>query len=366
LRIALLNWRDIEHSASGGAELFVQEVTRRWGDQGHQVSMVSSQSRGLPRRHLDQNVEVWRVGRLSTGTHHLRALHFVRTVIRPDVILESINTFPYQILRGESRVPIVSLVHQMAVDVWDAHFPYPVAALARWAEPHFYRAYRNARVLAVSPSTAADLRATGIGQVEVIPQGGVGKQDLFPKETTPTVLFVGRLAPNKRPEHALAAFSLLKERVPEARMWIVGTGPMIGQLSTSLPAGVQLLGRLDRTHLLERMSRAHLLFVTSVREGWGLAVTEANAMGTPAVAYRVPGLKDAVKDGETGFLTEVQPSALADRALSILGDKERYARIRENATLWGSSFTWDRTATTILGALERSVETASVRSPALR
>ena len=50
------------------------------------------------------------------------------------------------------------------------------------------------------------------------------------------------------------------------------------------------------------MSRAHVLLVPGVREGWGLVVTEANAMGTPAMAYDVPGLQDSVINGVTGKL----------------------------------------------------------------
>ena len=49
------------------------------------------------------------------------------------------------------------------------------------------------------------------------------------------------------------------------------------------------------------MAEAHVLLMTSVREGWGLVVTEANACGTPAVVYNVPGLRDSVRNEETGL-----------------------------------------------------------------
>src|SRR5256885_167117 len=80
----------------------------------------------------------------------------------------------------------------------------------------------------------------------------------------------------------------------------------------SLPQDAELLGHVSRTELYERMARAHCLLVPSVREGWGLVVTEANAVGTPAVGYDVPGLRDSIHAGETGLLAEAgNPAALA-------------------------------------------------------
>jgi glycosyltransferase involved in cell wall biosynthesis len=56
------------------------------------------------------------------------------------------------------------------------------------------------------------------------------------------------------------------------------------------------------------LSRAHIILVPAVREGWGLVVTEANAMGTPAIGYDdVPGLRDSIRHGETGITIMEKP-----------------------------------------------------------
>jgi glycosyltransferase involved in cell wall biosynthesis len=49
------------------------------------------------------------------------------------------------------------------------------------------------------------------------------------------------------------------------------------------------------------LSRAHIILVQAVRERWGRVVIEANAMGTPAIGYDVPGLRDSIRHGETGI-----------------------------------------------------------------
>ena len=351
MRIAILNWRDLAHPDSGGAEVFVHEVATRWAASGHEVTLCSSRPRGLAERSDNGRVRIIRGGSLKTGSHHLRAPRY-SAAARPDVVLESINTIPYFLpCRHRGFPPFVTLVHQLAVDVWRSHLPRPAAAVARWIEPHFYRPYRKVPVVAVSESTRGDLLRLGVRDVTVIPQGGLGEQKQLPKESIPTFVYVGRLSPNKRPDHVVAAFRHIKQTLPDARLWLIGEGEMKASLQKNLPPGVTLLGRLPRGDLLDRLSRAHALLVTSVREGWGLVVTEANALGTPAVAYDVPGLRDSVKSGVTGLLTQVSPGALAEAATGLVRDEELYERLRGEALTWGSSCTWDKTAAALLERL---------------
>jgi glycosyltransferase involved in cell wall biosynthesis len=224
----------------------------------------------------------------------------------------------------------------------------------------FYRPYGRKQVLAVSESTRTDLKAVGLGQISVIPQGGLGRQETPAKSQAPTLIFVGRLVENKRPDHAVEAFRIIKSQIPQARLWIVGDGKMKDHLAKSLPPDAELLGRLARDELLARMGQAHLLIATSVREGWGLVVTEANALGTPAVAYDVPGHRDSVRSGVTGMTTVVTPEALAAAGLALLRDENRYNEIRRAAIEWGSDCSWDRTARVLLGHLQESIHRAGV------
>jgi glycosyltransferase involved in cell wall biosynthesis len=351
VRIAILNWRDREHPRAGGAEVFVHEVAQRWAASGHEVTLVCSRPHGVSARSDIDGFAISRVGRISTGGHHARA---PRLACRSgaDVILESINTIPYWLPLRNRSTPSATLVHQMAVDVWDSHLPRAAASLARKAERAAFRPYRRHPVLAVSESTADDLRSCGLTEVEVVPQGGIGRQRTFDKEKVPTLIFVGRLAANKRPDDAIEAFTDISKRIPDAKMWIVGDGPLRAALAGRLPNGAHLLGRLARSELLEHMSRAHLLMAPSVREGWGLVVTEANALGTPAVGYAVPGLKDAIRQETTGVLVPPNPDALATACVDLLLDSRRYETLRRGAVRWGEQFTWDLTADRVLGALQ--------------
>ena len=92
------------------------------------------------------------------------------------------------------------------------------------------------------------------------------------------------------------------------------------------------------------MSRAHIILVPAVREGWGLIVTEANAMGTPAIGYDIHGLRDSIRNGGTGItIREKTPAAMAQQAVSLLRDSDRLYNYSKNALEFSRQFSWDNT-----------------------
>jgi len=137
------------------------------------------------------------------------------------------------------------------------------------------------------------------------------------KESVPTIIFVGRLSANKRPEHAIRAFGLVRRQLPNAQMWVIGNGPEETRLRKTAGPGVTFLGRVSEEVKRERLARAHALVATSVREGWGLVVTEAAASGTVAIGYDVPGLRDSI-GASGGILTRADPASLATGLVGLL------------------------------------------------
>jgi glycosyltransferase involved in cell wall biosynthesis/O-antigen/teichoic acid export membrane protein len=351
LRILFLNWRDIANPEAGGAEVFTHEVARRWVEQGHEVSLLTSRfSECSPTETID-GVRIRRIGRLRSGSFHILAQRELARLRGFDLVIDEVNTIPFLTPLWRRRLPpVVTLIHQLAVDVWDSEMPRPMAALGRRVEPRLLRLYEDALVVTVSESTRDDLCRLGLQNVRVIPIGRDEPPDLngVAKEDVPTFLFVGRLTANKRPDHALEAFRHILERLPEARLWIVGRGPMDEGLREQLPPGAEMFGYLSRRDLYERMARAHCLLVTSVREGWGMVITEANSVGTPAVGYDVPGVRDAIRDGESGLLAEAEPIALARAALSLVADRGAYASCRERSIWSARRFSWGRTADVLM------------------
>ncbi len=146
---------------------------------------------------------------------------------------------------------------------------------------------------------------------------GVTARPPFEKEPIPTVIFIGRLSANKRPGHAIRAFGLVRRQMPDAQMWVIGSGPEEARLRRTAGPGVTFLGQVLEKEKHERLARAHALVATSVREGWGLVVTEAAASGTVSIGYDVPGLRDSI-GASGGVLTRADPVSLATGLVGLL------------------------------------------------
>jgi glycosyltransferase involved in cell wall biosynthesis len=91
----------------------------------------------------------------------------------------------------------------------------------------------------------------------------------------------------------------------------------------------------------------------STKEGWGLTVVESNALGVPNVATDAPGLRDSVRDGETGFLVQDGDVAgFADRIGALLGDDALAARMSAAAVEWSRRFDWEQATDRMAASLE--------------
>jgi D-inositol-3-phosphate glycosyltransferase len=113
---------------------------------------------------------------------------------------------------------------------------------------------------------------------------------------------------------------------------------------------VMLFPPQPQEKLVDFYSAADVVLVPSRSESFGLVALEAQACGTPVVAASVGGLRYVVEDGVGGFLVEGHdPEDHADKLLQILRDADLAARMGRGAATSALRFTWDSTATELLG-----------------
>lgn len=239
-----------------------------------------------------------------------------------DVVVDECNTRPFLTPRYVTSVPVVALIHQVAKEVWRFETPMPMALAGRYLfEPRWLREYRDIPVMTISESSADSLRAYGIQHLIVLPIGADEvEQPHVAKSTQPTVVFLGRLSQNKRPDDALEAFAQLRGSVPDARLWMMGDGPMRERLELALPDGAEILGHVPWDERQRRLAQANVLVATSVREGWGLNVSEAAAVGTTSIGYRVDGLRDSIP-ASGGHLVDPNPTSLAHALVDFFHER---------------------------------------------
>jgi len=353
LKILFLNRRDIKNPAGGGAEFYTHEAAKALVKKGHAVHILSSRFKGAPLEEIIDHIKYIRKGSELT-VHFHGFLHALRSRKNFDLIIDEFNglgffTFPF------SRS--VLLIHQLYKEFWFRElglpglFPYMV-------EPVFLRRYRKRPAITVSESTKEDLRALGFGEARIhIVMNAIKGAPLTSvpvKEGVPTLIFLGRLRATKRPEDAIKIYRRIKEKIPGARLWIVGTGPEedpLRRLAAGDP-GITFFGWQEDEKKLKLLGRAHVLLVPGVREGFGINVIEAASRGTPAIGYDVPGLRDSIKDGLTGFTARGVEDA-SEKSIRLLEDKGLYSRMAAECLLYAGNFNWERRGEEFVQLIER-------------
>lgn len=348
LRILWYNWRDIKNPDAGGAEVFTHHLILSLSARGHDISLFTSE---FPNSLQNENIDGVKVIRSGNKYDVYRTAkdYFKKNKDRYDLFVDSVNTKPFlspNLVKGKTVLPII---YQLVSEIWYAETTFPVSFfLHHYFEKKWLSRYKETPTVTVSKSSQDDLKSIGFKKIFVVPVGLniIPLNEVPQKESTPTVAFLGRLKKYKLPHHALEAFSLIKEHVPDAKLWVIGGGSIQKELERRFDAkDITFFGHVNEGHKYELLRKAHLLLVPGVREGWGLVVTESNAMGTPAIAYSVQGLRDSVVDGQTGILIkECSPDGLAHAAITLLKDRALLMKYSHNALEFSRQFSWNRTA----------------------
>jgi glycosyltransferase involved in cell wall biosynthesis len=364
LRILALNWRDLHHPQAGGSEVNLFEQAERWVEAGHSVTVVCADpGRALaPARHGDENgIHFHRMGS-RVSLYPLAALFLLRNAWRYDVVLDVANGIPFFAPLFTSQ-PVVLMVHHVHDGQWRDEFPRPIAEIGRFLElravPWVYRA---CSVIAVSPTTREALIVLGIDPTHIgVVFNGVDFIRPMPRHrfAGPRVAFIGRLKHYKRIDHLIKAVSELRGRVRSVHLDIVGEGdarPEIERMikREGLTDVVSLHGKVSEEEKNDILDAATVFAQPSAHEGWGLSVIEANARGVPAVAYDVPGLSDAIRNGETGLLAH-DDADFREKIGAVLTDTRLRNRLGAAARRWASRFTWLATARGTLQVLQASI-----------
>jgi glycosyltransferase involved in cell wall biosynthesis len=344
-RIAVVNWRDRGHRFAGGAEEYAHRMADALTEAGAEVVFVTARDAG---QLASEGGVVRRGGRWTVYPWALLWLWRHRGVL--DAVIDCQNGIPFfspLVVRG--RTAVVQVVHHVHDEQFGVHFPAGPAAVGRWLEgPAARRVYRGAVTVAVSPSTVAALRTRlrWTGRVEVVHNGTEPVAVTPRRAETPTLVYLGRLVAHKRVDRLVAAAALLRERWPDLRLHIVGTGPeeaALRELAAPLGNLVTMHGYVGAETKSRLLGRAWLNVTLSDGEGWGLSVVEAAAHGVPTLCRDVDGLRDSVRHRETGWLVDggfADVADAVDAAIGELADPAVAAAYGGRCRAWAGRFDW--------------------------
>jgi glycosyltransferase involved in cell wall biosynthesis len=345
----MLNWRDPENPLSGGAERVTQGYMGALVKRGHEVFWFANAFEGCAPSGVVDGIQIVRAG--GKGTSVLEARQWYRKQPRFDLVIDQHHGIPWY-APWWCGTNCVAYIHEVLGPIWDAFYKYPWNVIGKTQERWTHTLYRNVPFWTACESTRDDLMRHGVKNVTIIRYGvhTVALPELEPKEMVPPLrlAMVSRLAPNKRIDHGMRTVAALRSMGVASTLKVVGGGehePVLRQVVTEcgLEKEVTFVGGLKENEKDDLLRSSHLLLHTSQREGWGLNVIEANAMGTPAAVYPVAGLRESTLDNETGVVARGEtPQLLADRIVELLKAPGEYERLRRGAWERAKTFHWSK------------------------
>jgi glycosyltransferase involved in cell wall biosynthesis len=367
--VLFLNWRDTSNPEGGGSEVYVERVAAGLAARGHPVTLFCAAHPGAPAREQVGDVRVVRRGSRLTVYLHAWWAHLTGRLGGHEVVVDVQNGLPFFSALW-CRRPVVVLVHHVHREQWRVVLPALQARLGWWVESRLApRLYRRARYVAVSEATRRELVGLGVRpQAITVVHNGMtppARAAAVARTPYPSICVLGRLVPHKRVELALEAAARIRSHLPGLRMLVVGQGYWEPRLREAvarlgLDDAVELLGWLDEDAKQRVLASSWVLAMPSLKEGWGLAVLEAAAGGTPTVAFRAAGgVRESVVHGSTGLLAD-DPDEFTRHLAWILLNRHLRQRLGEAARAHAARFTWSQTVAGFAAVLEGATAPGAV------
>jgi glycosyltransferase involved in cell wall biosynthesis len=349
MRFLMLNWRDPRNPLAGGAERVTQAYLVALAGRGHEVFWFANDFPGAVREEMIDGIKIIRGG--GMGTSIFKAKQWYRGQKKFDLVIDQHHGIPW-FAPWWCKTNCVAYIHEVLGPIWNSFYPWPLSAVGKFQERWTHWFYRRVSFFTASSFTRGQLLKNGVRSVKIIPYGVHTRAlPVLPEKplTTPLrLIMVSRLAPNKRIDHAIRTLRCLIDFGIAAKLTVVGTGEegiKLKKLAAELclQEHVEFTGLQSEVEKDKRLRESHFLLHTSQREGWGLNVIEANAMGTPAAVYPVAGLIESTLHDETGLVaTAESPEALATALRNCLNAPERYQFYRQRAWERSKEFHWDQ------------------------
>lgn len=366
-RVHALAWRDLDDVEAGGSEVHIDEIAKRWAAAGVDVTLRTSWAQGQPTEAMRDGYKVIRrAGRYMVFPRAAAAELAGRTGPR-DALIEIWNGMPF-LSPLWCRGPRIVFLHHVHAEMWAMTLGEKLGKLGNLLEERLAPPlYGRTPIVTLSESSKREMvDDLGFREDKVtVVHPGIDARFTPGGERSPEplVVAVGRMAPVKRYDMLVRAAARARQQVPNLHLQIVGDGyerPLVEAAIDDVGGSdwITLRGYLSDDELVDLYRRAWVVSSASAREGWGMTLTEAAACGTPAVATRIAGHADAVVDGVSGVLADIQGDVeanLADALVDVLDDPRRLDQLRQGALARAAALTWDQTATQVMRILATEV-----------
>ncbi len=354
MTILWLTWKDRKNPLAGGAEIVNEELAKRLVKDGHEVIFLVAGFQGGQKEEIINGYKVIRLG--NRWSVYWKAYKYYKKNLKgwADLVIDEVNTIPF-FAKFYVKEKNILFIHMLCRQIWFYEMFFPLNLIGYILEPIYLWLLSDKKVITISESTKKGLMQFGFKKdnisiisegIEIEPIDNFEKINKFEK---PTILSIGSIRPMKRTHHIIKAFEIAQSNINDLQLVVAGTaegkyGKKVLEMieKSKYKDSITYLGKVSKDEKIALMQKVHLLAVTSVKEGWGLTVTEANSQGTPAIAYNVDGLRDAIKNNQTGLLCDKNnPENLAEKITDILKNPELYKTLQKNGWDWSKEINFE-------------------------
>jgi glycosyltransferase involved in cell wall biosynthesis len=353
-KILILNWRCPKNPLSGGAEKVTLQHAKAWVKEGHEVIWLAGGYKCGKRQENIDGVTIYRYGNPVVIYLLAPFIFYFKFKGEFDLIIDEIHGLPFFTPLWAWKTKKIAFICEVAHEIWDEMYRFPVNYLGKQIEKFYFYFYKKIPFLTISQSTKDDLFKMGIApeNIKIITPGlFLNPADyVFDKEKQLTLLFISRLVKMKGIEISLRLFSRILDQIPDAKLWVVGKGNKkyveeLKKYAKKLKIDKQVIfrGFVNEPEKTILMQKAHFLIHTSIKEGFGLTVLEANSQGTPAMVFNSYGLKDIVQDGINGYrTTKGYTKEMTEKIISTYRDEVNYLKLAKSSIAYSKKFNWKK------------------------
>ena len=361
MKICHLIYDDVDNPwLGGGGAVRAREIYRRLAER-HEITLITGSYPGSAPDEVIDGIRHLRVGAASSYAssrlrYCRRAVDYLRA-LQWDVWVHEFSAFaPLWPRRSLRRKGVLFFYHFVGRHALRKH---PLVGSLAWAaEAMTLQAYE--RVVTISPSVQQQVRDKrgDCAAVDCLYTGvddGYFELDSVEDDDAPFVLYFGRLdVHTKGIDLLLSAFAQVSADFPKVKLVLAGRGAADQRQRTQRlieAAGLQgqvvlhgegAVSEAEKGNLLRRCL---FLCMPSRYEGWGIVAVEAAAAGKAVLGTRIPGLVDAVQEGQTGLLVPSGDEVgLAEGMRQLLTQPELRSRLGNAGRVWAKRFDWDSIA----------------------
>jgi glycosyltransferase involved in cell wall biosynthesis len=369
MRIVVLNWKSWEDSEAGGSELNAFYLCKYLISKGHDITYFCRKTREQKEKNLNKidlilDKDAEKINTIRKGNRITTYLWFMLYYLislrkKIDFIIDVHNGISW-FTPMYSRKSKLLIVHHVVDKLWfkqkDPPFPFYIQGyiMEQWLMPFFYR---KTKVLAVSPSTKEDLIKMGFKEKNIfVAYNGIADNlKSGEKSKEPLLIYLGRIEKYKNIEKFIDLCIDLKIQGE-----IIGQGRYLDELKKYASEKdahkyISFRGFVSENEKIKAYQKAWAFVMPSNKEGWGITSIEANRCGTPVIAFNVEGLRDSIKNGESGFLVNSYDE-MKKKTEELINNEKLRKKLEKNSVKWSKRFTWNAYGERVLKEIDKIAE----------